>query len=284
MAVSKHKKIRRYSAGTYVLCYAVMAFVILICVFPMLWLLFSSFKTNMEVLGSAFGWPQTPSFRGYAEAIEITKIHLRYGTSLIVSGTATVLSLIIYSMAGYVLGRFHFKGKGFIYALLLSSLLVPSDAMIQPIYRLINQLGLYDTKAALIIVYTAFSMPMALFLIKSSFSDVPRELEEAAYAEGAGFLTTFGKIMLPLVQPALISVAVLTFIGNWNELLYALLLTSSEQNRTLPLMLKYFTSSFSFNYPAMFAAMVMYIAPSILIYILLQEQIMTSMVAGAVKG
>ena len=283
MRTSK-KKVRRYSLGTYAVCYLVMAFVIIICVFPMLWLLLSSFKTNMEVLESAFSLPKTPSFRGYQEAIEISKIHLRYGTSITVSGISTLLSLLIYAMAGYVLARFEFKGKGFVYAMLLSSLLVPGDAMIQPIYRLINKLGLYDTKTALIIVYTAFGMPMALFLLRSSFVDVPKELEEAAYVEGAGFMHTFCQIMLPLVQPALISVAVPTFINNWNELLYALLLTSSEKNRTLPLMLKYFTSSFSFNYPAMFAAMVMYIGPSVLIYILLQEQIMTSMVAGAVKG
>jgi raffinose/stachyose/melibiose transport system permease protein len=281
---ASNKKIKHYSLGTYTICYLVMAFVIFICVFPMIWLLLSSFKTNMEVLESAFSLPKTPSLRGYKEAMEISKIHLRYGTSITVSGFATLFSLIIYAMAGYGLARFDFKGRGFVYALLLSSLLVPGDAMIQPIYGLINKFGLYDTKTALIIVYTAFAMPTALFLLRSSFIDVPREMEEAAYVEGSGFGHTFLKIMIPLVQPALIAVAVLTFIGNWNELLYALLLTSSEKNRTLPLMLKYFTSSFSFNYPAMFAAMVMYIGPSILIYVLLQEQIMSSMVAGAIKG
>lgn len=278
------KKVRQYSLGTYIVCYLVMAFVIIICVFPMIWLLLSSFKTNMEVLESAFTLPKTPSFRGYKEAMEISKIHLRYGTSITVAGLATIFGLIIFAMAGYVLARFEFRFKGFVYAMLLSSLLVPGDAMIQPIYGLINKMGLYDTKAALIIVYTAFAMPTALFLLRSSFADIPKEMEEAAYVEGAGFAYTFIKIMIPLVKPAIIAVAVLTFIANWNELLYALLLTSSEKNRTLPLMLKYFTSSFSFNYPAMFAAMVMYIGPSILIYILLQEQIMTSMVAGAVKG
>lgn len=281
---TSNKRIKRYSLGTYAVCYLVMAFVLLICIFPMVWLLLSSFKTNMEVLESAFSWPKTPSFRGYTEAMKISKIHLRYGTSITVAGFATLFALIIFAMAGYVLARFEFKFKGFVYAMLLSSLLVPGDAMIQPIYGLINRLGLYDTKSALIIVYTAFAMPTALFLLRSSFADIPREMEEAAYVEGAGFFVTFAKIMVPLVKPALIAVTVLTFIGNWNELLYALLLTSSEKNRTLPLMLKYFTSSFSFNYPAMFAAMVMYIGPSILIYVLLQEQIMNSMVAGAVKG
>lgn len=280
----KYTGSRRYGVGTYIIGYAVMGFVVLICIFPIIWLIFSSFKTNMEILESAFSWPKSPSFYGYEQAIKVSKIHLRYGTSIIVSGVSTMLCMFIYSMAGYVLARFDFRLKKTIFALLISSLLVPTEAMIQPIYRVINQMGLYDTKAALILVYAAFGMALCLFLLRSYFADIPRELEESAYIEGAGFFRTFWSIMLPLAQPALMSSAVLTFINGWNELLYALLLTSSEANRTLPLMLKYFTSSFSFNYSAMFAALVMYIAPSVLLYILLQEQIMSSMIAGAVKG
>ena len=275
---------RYYSIGTRIICYLVMGFVVLISVFPMLWIFFSSFKTNMEVLGGAFTWPHTPSLYGYKTAIEISKIHLHYGASIIVSVSATILSLLIYSMAAYVLGRYNFKGKGFVFALLISSMLIPGEALIQPIYKLINNIGLYDTKSGLILVYTAFQMSLVLFLMRSYFADIPNEIEESAVIEGAGFMTTFLRIMLPLAAPALMSSAVLAFIACWNELLYALLLTSSEANRTLPLMLKYFTSSFSFNYPALFAALVMYIAPSVAMYILLQEQIMTSMVAGAVKG
>lgn len=280
----KRPVMRRYGVGTYVFSYLIMGFVILICVFPLVWLLLSSFKTNIEILNSAFSWPKTPSWYGYQQAVAVSKIHLRYATSLIVSLSATALCLLIYSMAGYVLARYEFRFKKAIFALLISSLLVPTEAMIQPIYRVINQLGLYDTKGGLILVYTAFGMALCLFLMRSFFQDIPKEMEEAACIEGSGFFRTFWQIMLPLAQPALMSCAVLTFINCWNELLYALLLTSTEQNRTLPLMLKYFTSSFSFNYPAMFAALVMYVAPSVLLYVLLQEQIMTSMIAGAVKG
>ncbi len=127
-------------------------------------------------------------------------------------------------------------------------------------------------------------MSMCLFLMRSFFLSIPKELEEAAYMEGAGFYRTFFKIMLPISKPALASSAVITFIGAWNELLYALLLTSKEVNRTLPLTMKYFTSMFSFHYTPMFAALVMCIVPTILVYVLLQNQIMESMVAGAVKG
>ena len=263
--------------------YGVMLFVIIISLVPFVWTFISSFKTNNEILGSAFSFPTRISFTAYVQAITITKLHLRFVTSLIICVTSTAVALVIYSMGGYVLGRVSFKYKEAVFALLISSLLIPTDAMIQPIYTVINFFGLYDTKMALIVVYTAFALPICLFLLRSFFANIPKEIEESAYIEGAGFYKTFTWIMVPLAQPAIMSAAVLSFLGSWNELLFALLLTSSEKNRTLPLSLKYFVSTFNFNYPPMFAAMVMYMIPSILIYILLQEQIMKSLIVGAVK-
>lgn len=264
--------------------YLFMAFVVLISIGPLIWVFLSSFKTNNEILESAFTVPKTPSLVGYQIAFETANIPQRFLTSLIIATVTTIISLAIYSMAAYVLARCKFKLRGAIFGLLICSMLIPSNAMIQPIYAIVKTLGLYDTKAALILVYTGFSMSMCLFLMRSFFLSIPKELEEAAYIEGAGFFKTFFAIMLPISKPALASSAVMTFIGAWNELLYALLLTSKEVNRTLPLTMKYFTSMFSFNYTPMFAALVMCIVPTIIIYVLLQEQIMESMVAGAVKG
>jgi len=264
--------------------YGIMLFVVIICIFPVIWVLLSSFKTNPEILGSAFSIPKTPSFYGYKIAIETASIHWRFVTSLIVASSTTVAAVVIYSMAAYVLARVNFRLRGFVFMLLISSILIPVNAMMQPIYTVIKALGLYDTKLALILVYTGFAMPISLFLMRSYFLGIPDELEEAAYIEGAGFFRTFWSVILPIARPVLASASVLTFIYSWNELLFALLLTSSERNRTLPLMLKYFTSTFSFNYPPMFAALVMSIAPTIIIYVIMQNQIMDSVVAGTVKG
>lgn len=264
--------------------YFIMAFVIVISIFPFIWLFISSFKTNNEILGSAFSWPATPSFYGYITAIEVTGLHKRFITSTIVTVASTLLALFIYGMAAYVLARCNFKFKNFFFALLVSSIMIPAEAMVQPIYTFMNFAKLYDTKTALIIVYAGFALPMCLFLMRSYFANLPKELEEAAYMEGAGFFTTFWKIMLPLAKPAIISSGIMAFIGSWNELMYALLLTSSESNRTLPLAMRYFTATFTFNYPPLFAALVMYILPTIIIYIFMQEQIAESMVAGSVKG
>ncbi|MCL2034380.1 MAG: carbohydrate ABC transporter permease [Oscillospiraceae bacterium] len=267
-----------------VLGYIVLLFVLLVSIAPLIWVLLSSFKTNNEILSSAFSLPHSPSLVGYRIASDTANIPMRFLTSLTVASSTTVVSVFIYSMAAYVLARCEFKLRNAIFGLLICSLLIPSNAMIQPIYSTIKALGLYDTKFALILVYTGFAMAMCLFLMKSYFQSIPKELEEAATIEGAGFFTVFWKVILPISKPALASSAILTFINSWNELLYALLLTSKEVNRTLPLTMKYFTSMFSFNFTPMFAALVMCIAPTILIYVLLQEQIMESMVAGSVKG
>jgi raffinose/stachyose/melibiose transport system permease protein len=264
--------------------YLVFGFVLMISVIPFVWVLVSSFKTNREILSSAFTLPSRISFDGYRIALELANIPMRFLTSLIVGSSATLISVLFYSMAAYVLARFNFKLKKFVYGLLICSMLVPAKSMLQPIYTVVKTLGLYDTKGGLILVYSGFGMAMTLFLVKGFFQTIPRELDEAALIDGAGFCTVYFRVMMPLAKPAFASAAILTFIGCWNELLYALMLTSSEANRTLPLTMKYFTNMFSFNYTAMFAALVMCITPTVLIYVLLQEQIMESMVAGSIKG
>ena len=264
--------------------YLIMAIVVIISVFPLIWVFVSSFKTNKEILSSAFSMPTGLDLSGYMIAMEKANIPMRFLTSLIVAGASMILSVIFFSMAAYVLARVDFKGKAILFALLISSMLIPTNAMIQPVYYVIKTLGLYDTKVGLILVYTGFGMAMSLFLMRSAFMGVPKELEEAAYLDGAGFFKTFSAVMIPVCKPAIASSAILTFVFSWNEFLYAMLLTSSERNRTLPLTIKYFTSSFGFNYSSMFAALVLCIVPTVIVYVVMQEQIAESMVAGSVKG
>lgn len=276
-------KVKKYR-GQKIFDYTIMAIVIIISLFPFLWVLMSSFKTNEQILSSSFSLPTSFYLDGYRIALEKVNIFARFLTSVVVAGVSTVLAVIIYAMSGYILARTNFKGKNIIFLLLISSMLIPSNAMVQPIYFVIDKLGLYDTKTGLILVYTGFGMAMSLFLIRNFFLSVPQELEDAARVDGAGFGRTFFSIMLPISKSALASAAILTFIFSWNEFMYAMLLTSSEANRTLPLTIKYFTSAFSFNYSSMFAALVLCILPTVIIYVILQEQIAESMVAGAVKG
>jgi raffinose/stachyose/melibiose transport system permease protein len=272
----------RRAAGR-VLLYLLISLVLAISLLPLIWVVITSFKTNQEILSSALTLPKAWSLHGYLIAIQLAKLQLKFITSFIVAVSTTVASLLIYSMAAYVLARTTFRLKGLVFTLLISSILIPINTMVQPVYALIRALGLYDTKLALILVNTGFAMPLCLFLLRSFLLSLPVELEESAYLEGASFPRTFWRIIFPLAQPALTSAGVLTFLGTWNELLYALLLTSSERNRVLPLAIKYFTQQFTFDYSAMFSALVLYIVPSLIVYVILQNQIMEGLVAGAVK-
>ncbi|MGE5583549.1 MAG: carbohydrate ABC transporter permease [Bacillota bacterium] len=262
--------------------YAVLLFVITTTVLPLLWIVISSFKTNMEVLDSAFTFPKTFSFDSYVTVAKVAKIFLYFSNSAIVSFFSVVFALTVFGMAGYVLARFDFKGKNLIYLLFGTTLLIPQNSMMTPIYLLTKYLHIYDTKIALILVYTAIGLPLSIFILRSYFVTIPQELEESAYMEGASFLKTYCHIILPLSKPALASAGALLFLNYWNEFLFALLLTSSQNNRTLPLALSYFLGQFTYDYPSLFAAIVISVIPSIIIYFLIQERITNSM-AGALK-
>lgn len=268
----------------YIFEYGMMFFLLAISVLPLIWVFISSFKNNMEVLDSPFTWPSKFTLQSYADAIRISKLPVYYVNSLFISTASTFLALFIFAMAAYAVARFNFKGRYLIYIFLSTSLLIPINSMIQPIYFIIKKLQLYDTKIGLIFVYTAFGLPMSFFILRSYFLNIPREIEESAHIDGYGFFGIFTKIILPIAKPALCSAGVMLFLNSWNEFLFALLLTSSEKNRTLPLSLKYFVVNFSYDYPSLFAAIVMIVLPSIIIYVFLQEQIMESIVSGAVKG
>lgn len=256
----------------------------LISIGPLFWVVMSSFKTTKETMRDAFALPTNWNFDGYKVALDISPIFKFYGNSLIIALSSTLLNLVVVSMAAYALARFKFRGNEQLTLLFSSSLLIPVSALLMPIYRIWMTLKLFDTRLGLIIVYAALGLPESLFLFKSYFQSIPRELEEAAYLDGAGVFRTFLTIICPLAKSGLATGAILQFLKAWNEFIFALVLTKSTEVRTLPLALNYFTSQFTFNYAAMFAGITMAVLPSILIYVLLQEQVTSSMIAGSLKG
>ena len=164
------------------------------------------------------------------------------------------------------------------------SLLVPMTALMLPVYMLVQSALMLDTKIGLVFVYISLGFPTTFFIMRSYFLSFSKSIEEAAYIDGSGFLNTFFKIVLPIAKPGMATAAILQFLMAWNEFFYALVLTSSVKARTLPLAINYFSSQFSRNYTAMFAAITVIVLPSILIYLLLQRQVVDSLAAGAVKG
>lgn len=267
-----------------ILIFVFLIIIISFSIVPFLWVFFSSFKGNAEILSSISGYPNGLKFSNYVTAFEIAPLITFYKNSVIVAIFGTLLNLLTLSMAAYVIARFDFKGKAFFRLLFSMPLIIPSAALLQPLFMTVKTAGLYDKLRGLIVVYCGFGIPTTLFILISYFLTIPKDLEESAYLDGAGFIKTFTHIILPIAKPAFATSAVLQFLLCWNEFQFALTLTTGNNSRTLPLALYYFKSAFASNYGAMFAATVLVTIPSIIVYIALQEQVVSGLAAGAVKG
>lgn len=269
--------------------YKALVFIFLITIIsfslgPFIWVLLSSFKGNADILSANSGFVNGLKFENYVNAFKIAPLSRFYLNSIIVAIASTALNLVVVSMAAYVLSRHTFRFKKFFRLLFSLGLLIPSAALLQPLYITLNKVGLYDSLMGLIIVYAGFGLPVTLFIMMSYFLTIPKELEESAYMDGAGFFRTFAQIIVPLSKPAFATAGILQFLLCWNEFQFALTLTTGNNNRTLPLALYYFKSSFASDYGAMFAAVVLVTIPSILVFIKFQEQVVSGLTAGSVKG
>ena len=253
--------------------------------FPLIWLIISSLKTNFEFLaGSPFALPKIPQWKNYTNALSVAGLGRMLLNSVFVGMAATAVNVIIASMGAYCISRFRFKGREKIFTLFTAGILVPLNALMVPYFVIINKLGLYNTYGGMILLYCAIGIPMSTFLIRGLMDSVPMELEEAAYIDGCGFFGRFFYLILPLSRTGIVTAATFEFLTCWNEFVFANLIVSSEKLRTIQVGIRYFTNQFSTDYVSMYAAIVISIIPSILGYIIFQEQIIAGMTSGAVKG
>ena len=253
--------------------------------FPLIWLIISSLKTNFEFLaGSPFALPKVPQWQNYVNALAVAGLGRMLLNSVFVGLAATAVNVIIASMGAYCISRFRFKGREKIFTLFTAGILVPLNALMVPYFVIINKLGLYNTYGGMILLYCAIGIPMSTFLIRGLMDSVPMELEEAAYIDGCGFFGRFFYLILPLSRTGIVTAATFEFLTCWNEFVFANLIVSSEKLRTVQVGIRYFTNQFSTDYVSMYAAIVISIIPSILGYIIFQEQIIAGMTSGAVKG
>ncbi len=267
-----------------VLTCAVLLFVFVVSAFPILWVAMSAFKDNAAILTSPFALPNQLNFDAFVEVFTQYSFQIFTVNSLFVAGFATIISLVIYAMGAYAIAKYNFPGKNLLYILFTLTLLVPPHTKAQPIFSLILDLGIYDTKLALVFVYISFGMAISMFILRSTFTSIPKEFSEAAAIEGAGFVRIFWTIHMPLARTGMATAGTMMFLAHWNEFFYALLLTTSPAHRTLPLALAFFTEAFSYDYTQMFAALTVVVIPGILIYVFAQEQIQTSLASSGVKG
>ena len=264
--------------------YLVELVVILLSVFPILWVVMSAFKTNGEILTSPLALPTSFSLDVFVHLFVTYNFPVYFLNSLLAAGVSTLVSLLFYAMGAYVIAKFEFPGRKLLFILFTITLLVPGHSKSQPIFSLVSDLGLFDSIWGVTLVYLSAGMAMSIFVLKAGFMAIPKSLDEAAIIDGAGFMRTFWSINLPLAKSALATAGILMFLGNWNEYYFASLLTHSDSQRTLPIALSFFTSEFSYNYTNLFAALTIVILPGILLYVFAQEQVQASVAATGIKG
>ncbi|OMD32519.1 carbohydrate ABC transporter permease [Paenibacillus odorifer] len=263
-----------------------LLFYLLVILFPFLFVLFSSVKKdNNEIALNPFGIPKEFVFNNYVEAWVNAKISTYFFNSLYISILASVVSILLASMFAFAVTRMR-QGKWntILFSLVLVGMLIPNNALMLPIYTIVRKLGILNTHWALIIPYIANAIPFTIIILAAFMRNLPREIEEAAVMDGLKAPGIFARIIVPLTVPAMVTVFIVNFLGNWNEFLLANYFLSNDELRTLPVGMVQFRDQYQMNYAQMSAGIVFSVLPVIIIYAILQEKIIEGVTAGGVKG
>jgi trehalose/maltose transport system permease protein len=233
-------------------------------------------------------FPANPTLAHYREVLSSGEFQRALINSTIVAGAVTLISLVLGSIASYALGRFRFRGRAFAMYLMLSMTIFPQIAILGALFTLINDFGLFNTLPALIFSDLILTLPFTVWVLTSFMAALPKDLEEAAYVDGATPLQVFYKVLLPLIAPGLVTTGLLAFITAWNEYLYALSFTQDPEHHTITVAITTFTSgkgnTFEQPWGQIMAATVVVTIPLIVLTLMLQRRILAGLTAGAVKG
>lgn len=263
---------------------AILAYVVF-ALFPLFWLLKVSVTPNDLLYSEGVRmWPSRMTFEHFSFVIAHSAFPTFFKNSLIVSGATAVVVTVLASLSGYALSRFSFRAKYWIVALMLITQMFPLVMLVAPIFKMLSPLGLTNSLTGLVIVYSAFNVPFATFLMQSFFDGIPKDLEEAAMIDGATQFIAFRQIILPLTLPGIAATLGFVFTAAWSELLFALMLISGNDAATFPVGLLTFVSKFSVDFGQMMAAGVLALIPACLFFLLIQRYLVQGLTAGAVKG
>ena len=257
----------------------------IIVIAPLLWTLMTSFKTTTEIFASPFNLPAKMQFVNYTDAWTTAGIGNFFFNTIFVVGSALVLVMLLGSMCAYVLARFDFPGNRIIYYMMLGGLMIPIFLAIVPLFFVLRNFGLLNTLPGLAITYVAFALPFTVFFLYAFFRQLPYEISEAAAIDGANEWRTFFQIMLPMAKPGLATVAIMNFLGLWNQFLLPVALNTNQKNYVLSQGLADFASSagYDVNFGALFAAVVITVAPVLVVYVIFQRQLQGSVSQGTMK-
>jgi len=268
-----------------VLFYLLVVVILVFNLFPFLYAIVSSFRPNADLFSTDL-FPKALTFLHYDEVFKDTRFVTGLINSIIIAGSTVVIALALGSLCAYALGRLPFRFKAPVLYLVLTMTMFPQISVLSGLFVMLKALDLFNTRQGLIVTYLIFSLPFTIWVMTQYFRSLPRELEEAAYVDGASPMAVFWKILLPLTVPGLVSTGLLAFIGAWNEFLFALTFTVTDQMRTVPVVISQFSGATSYEQPwgAIMAASMVVTIPLVILVMIFQYRIVAGLTAGAVKG
>ena len=280
---------RRNRISTKIWHILIYTILILWCAFSILslvWIAFTSLKTNNEMYDSVWGAPKSINFDNYFNAWNKVNLKRYFLNSLFITFTSIILSIFICTPAAHVLSRIRFKGRNILNIYFIIGIAIPYHLLIIPLFKMFSKVGLNNNLFAMIIIYVSLTTPFTVFLLSGFLKSIPSELEEAARIDGCSQFGTFWKIIFPIAQPGILTASIFNFVFIWNEFLIAYVFLYSENNYTLSLGLMSLQSATQItgDFVTLFASIIIVMLPTFVMFIILSERMISGITMGAVKG
>ena len=264
--------------------FLIVLFFFLLTVYPVIWMFCGSLKGPNEFYTNVWGLPSDPQWQNFADAWKNGAMGEKFCNSLIVTLGSLLLLIPINSCAAYAIGRLHFRGRRLIYGFLLMGIMIPSGVLGIPTFTVALRMGLNNTHLGLILIYVGQSIAMGVFIMRSFFISLPKELEEAAMIDGCTPFGSFLRVILPLASPGVMTQIIFNGLTIWNEYFMANIMLTKAEKLTLPLSIANFVGQHTTNYPVLFAALTIVTLPVVITYVLAQKGFIEGVSAGAVRG
>ena len=274
------KKISIY----HIVCAVILLIMVIICIYPIVWMFFGSMKDKAEFYTNIWGLPKQIHLDNYIAAWKNADLGRRFINSLIVTLGSMCIMIPVTSCAAYAVARLTFKGKNLIYMYLLLGIMIPAGVLGIPTFTVAMKMGLLNSHFGLMLIYAAQNIAMGMFIMRGFFISLPRELEEAAMIDGCSRFGCFVRIIVPLARAGVATQVIFNGLTIWNDYFMANIMITKDELRTLPLSIANFVGKHSTNYPELFAMLTMATIPVIIVFVLSQKSFIEGVAAGAVKG
>lgn len=277
---TKERKKKRYTGVTIVYVGLIVYFIVI--VYPLLWMIISSFKSTDEIFTHSWSMPHTWLIENYVTAWK-SGISSYFLNSVIVTGASCFLTVLVSALGAYGLSRFEFQGKAFVLIICLGGLMLSPQVSLIPLYSIIQKLGIYNTHLALILPYVAYRIPLTILLIRAYFLSIPKELEEAARLDGCTSLGILFRIFIPMSTPILLTTTILTAYYTWNEFMFAIIFIDDDSLRTIPAGLMQFRDALQTDWGVLLAGLTISAAPIVMLFLFMQKYFIRGIANGSVK-